>query len=64
MSTIPVAVAAQVDRLRVDGRSTHWPRGTPNTGPGPVGSLDLSESFKVSKLGYIKVKITKLSYPC
>lgn len=31
--SIPVVVSAHVDRLRLAGRSTHWPRGTPNTGP-------------------------------
>ena len=48
LSIIPVvtdeaAIKPAPERLREDGISTHWPSGTPNTGPLPDCSLDLSE---------------------
>lgn len=51
MSIPVVAVAAHVDRLRLEGRSTHWPRGTPKTGPGvfvlPAFGVSLAFSAKI-----------------
>ena len=45
MFSLPVR-SAHVDRFLAEGTSTHWPKGTPNTGPGPgwpLDSRDLSE---------------------
>ena len=46
MFSLPVRSAAHVERFLAEGTSTHWPKGTPKTGPGPgwpLDSRDLSE---------------------
>ena len=54
MFSLPVRSAAHVERFLAEGTSTHWPKGTPKTGPGPgwpLDSRDLSETKSIYYLG-------------
>ena len=65
MFSLPVRSAAHVERFLAEGTSTHWPKGTPKTGPGPgwpLDSRDLSENTNHENFLVEKIEIRAESF--